>query len=70
MPRRHGVFTPVPDGKGVIELRIVELCGKDGCCPRVELDDQEVRIGEPGNQVRLSLAEWQTLRAKVLQGDL
>lgn len=56
--------------KGVMKVKIVELCGDDDCCPRVELEDDEVRIGEPGNQVRLSPAEWQTLRTKVLRGEL
>ena len=49
--------------------RIVELCGKDGCCPRVEIDADQVRIGEPGNVVRLTSAEWATLRQKVLSGE-
>lgn len=50
--------------------RIVELCGKEGCCPRVEIDGNEVRIGEPGNVVRLGPDEWAVLRAKVLSGEL
>lgn len=53
-----------------MKTRIVDLCGKDGCCPRVELDDEEVRIGEQGNQGRLSRTEWGTLRNKVLRGEL
>lgn len=50
--------------------RTVELCGKDGCCPRVEIDDEEIRIGEPGNEVRLKVPEWEALRSKILKGEL
>lgn len=50
--------------------RTIELCGKDGCCPRVELDADEIRIGEPGNVVHLTPEEWQMLRFKVLGGEL
>lgn len=50
--------------------RIVELCGDNGCCPRVEIDAEQVRIGEEGNLVRLTPDEWDTLRAKVLSGEL
>lgn len=50
--------------------RIVQLCEKDDCCPRVEVADDHVLIGEPGNVVRLSMREWETLRHKVLAGDL
>lgn len=50
--------------------RTVELCGENGCCPRVELDEHEVRIGEEGNLVRLKLEEWTTLRSKILSGEL
>lgn len=51
-------------------MRTVELCEKQGCCPVVELDDHEVRIGEPGNVVRLKPDEWASLRKKILAGDL
>lgn len=50
--------------------RIVQLCSDDDCCPRVELDADEVRIGEEGNLVRLKPAEWKALRERILQGEL
>ncbi|MEM3088871.1 MAG: hypothetical protein QXP20_07140 [Candidatus Bathyarchaeia archaeon] len=46
------------------------LCGKSGCCPAVELEDDKVRIGEEGNQVTLSKEEWNTLVAKIKSNEL
>lgn len=49
--------------------KVVELCSK-GCCPRVELDDEVVKIGEEGNLCVLGKEEWAALRAKILSGEL
>ena len=50
--------------------RIVNLCGDKGCCPVVELKDDEVIIGEDGNLVTLTNEEWNTLKAKIIAGEL
>jgi hypothetical protein len=48
----------------------ISLCPVCGACPEVEVYDDEVRIGEEGNMVRLSVEEWNTLVDKVLSGEL
>jgi hypothetical protein len=50
-------------------MRIVNLCQK-GCCPRVELGEDSVRIGEEGNLCTLRKEEWESLRRKILRGEL
>lgn len=46
------------------------LCGKDSCCPAVEVSETEVRIGEDDNTCVLKPDEWQILRQLVLDGRL
>lgn len=41
--------------------KVFSLCPACGACPRVEVGDHEVRIGEGDNLVRLSPAEWNVL---------
>jgi hypothetical protein len=50
----------------------VALCPACGACPEVVLDagQQEVRIGEEGNMVRLTKEAWNTLVAKIRTGEL
>jgi len=48
----------------------VTLCGACEQCPTVEIDDEEVRIGEDTNLVKLSHMEWNELVRKVLIGEL
>ncbi len=48
----------------------ISLCPVCGACPEVEVYNDEVRIGEEGNMVRLSVEEWNTLVDKVLSGEL
>jgi hypothetical protein len=48
----------------------ISLCPVCGACPEVEVYDDEVRIGEEGNMVRLSVEEWNTLVDKILSGEL
>jgi hypothetical protein len=50
-------------------MRIVNLCEK-GCCPRVEIGEDFVRIGEADNTCTLKKEEWASLREKVLKGEL
>lgn len=49
----------------------VKLCGQQGsCCPDVEFNGTEVRIGEDANTVRLTTAEWNILVEKIKSGEL
>ncbi|MDD3492781.1 MAG: hypothetical protein PHZ19_04725 [Candidatus Thermoplasmatota archaeon] len=48
----------------------VYLCGEKGCCPYVEVTDQEAVIGEEGNMCRLRREEFDALKEKILSGDL
>ena len=46
------------------------LCPNCDACPAVVVGDDAVTIGEEGNQVRLSVAEWDVLVSAVKQGHL
>lgn len=46
------------------------LCPACTACPVVEIDTDEVRIGEGNNRVRLSPAEWNTLVRAIKTGEL
>lgn len=48
----------------------VSLCKGCDACPTVDLYESEVRIGETGNQVRLTQEEWNSLVEKIRQGEL
>jgi hypothetical protein len=50
----------------------VTLCQACGSCPEVVLDvaNDEVRIGEKGNLVRLTKEAWNTLVEKIQSGQL
>ncbi len=48
----------------------VSLCPNCDACPIVEVDEQEVRIGEEGNLVKLTRAEWNVLVQAVKTGEL
>lgn len=50
-------------------MKIVNLCGK-GCCPRVEISGDQIRIGEEGNFCILKKEEWAALKEKVLNREL
>lgn len=50
--------------------KIVSLCPSCDACPTVEIDDQEVRIGEAGNVVRLTPAEWNVLVQAIKASEL
>jgi len=51
-------------------LNVVTLCGEGSCCPVVEVDKKEVRIGEKGNLCSLNRNQWNTLIEKVKSGEL
>jgi hypothetical protein len=55
--------------KEVKEVKIVNLCGS-GHCPVIKIDDEHVEIGEKDNVCVLAKSEWDTLKQKVLNGEL
>jgi len=46
------------------------VCPNCDACPEVVIGDETVLIGEEGNQVRLSSAEWDVLVTAVKEGRL
>jgi len=48
----------------------VYLCGEKGCCPYVEVSDSEAIIGEAGNMCRLSRDEFDSLKERIVNGEL
>ena len=48
----------------------VSLCPACEACPSVEVDEHGVRIGEAGNMVRLTPAEWNVLVRSIKAGEL
>jgi hypothetical protein len=53
-----------------MEQQKLTLCPACAACPEVEITDQGVTIGEEGNTVRLSHAEWNELVRLVKSGEL
>ena len=53
-----------------MEPKKVTLCAACTACPEVEITEQGVTIGEDGNTVRLSHAEWNELVRLIRSGDL
>jgi len=52
-----------------MEVRL-SLCPDCDRCPEVTITDEEVRIGEDENTVRLAHDEWNELVKAVQRGDL
>lgn len=50
--------------------KVVNLCGEKGCCPRVEIYEDKVRIGEDGNFCILRKNQWKSLVNKIRKGEL
>jgi hypothetical protein len=48
----------------------IALCPHCDHCPTVDITDQEVRIGEEGNLVKLTLDEWNVLVRAIKAGEL
>jgi hypothetical protein len=48
----------------------ISLCPHCDHCPTVDITDQEVRIGEEGNLVKLTPAEWNILVQAIQAGEL
>lgn len=51
-------------------MKVVNLCSSGSCCPVVKLADDYVEIGEEGNLCTLTIAEWETLRTKILNNEM
>jgi hypothetical protein len=51
-------------------IQKVTLCPACGACPAIVLYEEEVRIGEKGNLVRLKKQEWNDLVRKIRNGEL
>jgi hypothetical protein len=54
----------------MVMMKRVSLCPHCDACPMVELDEHEVRIGEEGNLVKLTPAEWNVLVQAIKAGEL
>lgn len=50
--------------------KIVSLCQQGSCCPVVEIEDKQVKIGEKDNTCVLTKAQWETLKEKILKKEL
>lgn len=50
--------------------KVFSLCPACSACPAVEIEEREVRIGEGGNLVKLSPAEWNLLVRAIKTGEL
>jgi len=46
------------------------LCPACGACPTIDVYQEEVRIGEPGEQVKLTKDQWNALVEKIRGGEL
>lgn len=51
-------------------IKKVTLCPACGGCPEIAVYENEVRIGEEGNLVRLKKEEWNELVKKIQSGEL
>ena len=51
-------------------MKTYSLCPACSGCPAVEIDMNEVRIGEGDNLVTLSHAEWNVLVKAIKAGEL
>ena len=50
--------------------RTFYLCEEKGCCPAVEVGENEVKIGEDGNLCTLKKEEWDTLVSKIKSNEI
>ena len=50
--------------------KTVTLCPECGACPEIVFLDNEVRIGEEGNLVKLKLDEWNTIVEEIQSGKI
>lgn len=50
-------------------MKTVNLCGS-GHCPVIKIDDERIEIGEKDNVCVLAKSEWETLKQKILSGEI
>jgi len=50
--------------------KIINLCREGSCCPVIRITDEKVEIGESGNTCILTKEQWETLKEKVLNGEV
>jgi hypothetical protein len=50
--------------------KTITLCPECGACPEIVFLDNEVRIGEEGNLVKLKPDEWNTIVEKIQAGEI
>jgi len=50
--------------------RTITLCTECGACPEIVFLDNEVRIGEEGNLVKLKPDEWNAIVEKIQSGEI
>jgi len=51
-------------------MKVVTLCREGSCCPVVKIMKEQVEIGEKGNACVLTMAQWETLKDKILKKEL
>jgi hypothetical protein len=51
-------------------MKIVNLCHPGHGCPVVKIDEEYVEIGEKDNVCVLTKSEWETLKQKILNGEI
>jgi hypothetical protein len=51
-------------------VKVVTLCKEGSCCPVVKITDTQVEIGEKDNTCVLTIAQWETLKEKILNKEL
>ncbi len=49
--------------------RVIELCCS-GNCPKIELHEDKVLIGELDNTCELTMDQWNTLKDKIINNEL
>lgn len=53
------------------EIRVIKLCGVQGCCPELHLSEDGVRIKDDfGGSVQLTKKEFQDLKDKIKAGEV
>ena len=50
--------------------KVMLNCGLCGACPAVEVNAENVTIGEENNIVRLTHAQWNDLVSRIQKGEL
>jgi len=67
---RHGSPKTPMEGRWRAMVKSISLCPACDACPAVEIEEHEVRIGEAGNLVKLTPAEWNVLVQAIKAGEL